>query len=138
MPSGPRSKVTVLVVEDDNISREFLAQVLQMGGFDVIASSTGERALLTLCQQRDEIGWLVSKMNLPGLICGWLLTDEYHKHHPDRPALLVSQMMTTAKVPSAHAVFIPPDAPMRVLEVLKALRTPEPARVLPFRASKAA
>jgi CheY-like chemotaxis protein len=49
MLSAPRPRDTVLVVDDDDSSRDLLAQVLETGGFDVIAASTGERALLTLC-----------------------------------------------------------------------------------------
>ena len=138
MPSASRPRHTVLVVEDDGISRELIAQVLQTGGFDVIAASTGEQALLALCQEGDEIDWLVSKVRLPGLVCGWLLADEYHTHHPDRPTLLVSPALNTAKMPSAHAVFIPAATPMKVLEVLKALRTPEAARVRISSSSQAA
>jgi CheY-like chemotaxis protein len=138
MLSAPRPRDTVLVVDDDDSSRDLLAQVLETGGFDVIAASTGERALLTLCQEGDEIDWLVSKVNLPRLVCGWLLADEYHTHHPDRAALLVSPALNTAKMLSAHAVFIPPATPMRVLEVLKALRTPEAARARTSSSSQAA
>jgi CheY-like chemotaxis protein len=138
MPSVSRSKATVLVVENDEISRELLAQVLRAGGFDVIATSTGEQALLTLCEHREGIDWLVSKLTLPGLVCGWILADEYRQHHPNRPALLVPEPISAAGMPSAHAVFVPAAAPMRVLEVLKALRSPEPAPALPFRASQAA
>ncbi len=137
MPSASRPRHRVLVVEDDGISRELIAQVLQTGGFDVIAASTGEQALLTLCQQGDEIDWLVSKVKLPGLVCGWLLADEYHTHHPDRAALLVSPTLTTPKMPSVHAVFIPPATPMKVLEVLKALRAPEAASVRTSSSSQA-
>ena len=138
MPSASRPRHTVLVVEDDGISRELIAQVLQTGGFDVIAASTGEQALLTLCQQGDEIDWLVSKVRLTGLVCGWMLADEYHAHHPDRAALLVSPPLTTPKMSSVHAVFIPPATPMKVLEVLKALRAPEVARVHTSSSSQAA
>ncbi|MFL5156848.1 MAG: response regulator, partial [Microvirga sp.] len=83
MLSASRSRATVLVVEDDAITRELLAQLLQTSGFEVMASPNGERALLTLCQQGDEIDWLVSKVSLPGLVCGWILKDEYQSHHPD-------------------------------------------------------
>ncbi len=129
MPSATRPRDTVLVVEDDGISRELIAQVLQTGGFDVIATSTGERALLTLCQQGDEIDWFVSKVKLPGLVCGWMLADEYHTHHPDRAALLVSPTLNTTKMPPVHAIFLAPGTPMKVLEALKAMRAPEAAPV---------
>lgn len=137
MLSASRSRATVLVVEDDAITRELLAQLLQTSGFEVMTSPNGERALLTLCQQGDEIDWLVSKVSLPGLVCGWILKDEYQNHHPDRPVLLIASL-DPAEVPSAHAVFVPPASPVRVLEVLQALRGPEAAQVLPFPRSKAA
>ncbi|MEE1655140.1 response regulator [Microvirga sp. CF3062] len=137
MVSASRSKATVLVVEDDALARELLVQLLQAGGFDVIAVTASDRALLILCQQGEEIDWLVSKVSLPGLVCGWILADEYHEHHPDRPALLLSSLDPADK-PSANAVFIPPVAPMRVLEALQALKSPEPAQVLQFPITRAA
>jgi CheY-like chemotaxis protein len=137
MLSASRSRATVLVVEDDAITRELLAQLLQTSGFEVMAAPNGERALLTLCHQGDEIDWLVSKVSLPGLVCGWILKDEYQSHHPDRPVLLIAAL-DPSETPSAHAVFVPPASPVRVLEVLQALRSPEAAQVLPFPSSKAA
>ncbi len=137
MVSASHSKATVLVVEDDALTRELLAQLLCTGGFDVIAVPAGDQALLILCHQGEEIDWLVSKVSLPGLVCGWILADEYHEHHPDRPALLLSDL-DPANKPSAHAVFIPPLAPMRVLEVLQALKSPEPDQVLKFPVTRAA
>ncbi|MGF9758698.1 response regulator [Microvirga sp. 0TCS3.31] len=137
MISASRSKATVLVVEDDALARELLAQLLQAGGFEVIAVPAGDRALLLLCQQGDEIDWLVSKVGLPGLICGFILADEYHERHPARPALLLSSL-DSADRSSAHAVFIPPAAPMRVLEVLQALKRPEPAQAPQLPTTKAA
>ncbi|MBB3018820.1 CheY-like chemotaxis protein [Microvirga lupini] len=137
MVSASRSKVSVLVVEDDALTRELLTQLLCAGGFDVIAVPAGDRALLILCHLGEEIDWLVSKVSLPGLVCGWILADEYHEHHPNRPVLLLSDL-DPAEKPSANAVFIPPLAPMRVLEVLQALKSPEPAQVLAFPITKAA
>jgi CheY-like chemotaxis protein len=137
MLSASRSRTRVLVVEDDAIARELLAQLLQMSGFEVMASPNGERALLTLCQHGHDIDWLVSKVSLPGLVCGWILKDEYQSHHPDRPVLLISAL-DPAEIPSAHAVFVPPASPVRVLEVLQALRSPETAQVLQFPSAKAA
>ncbi|MFC4174043.1 response regulator [Microvirga sp. GCM10011540] len=137
MASASRSKATVLVVEDDALTRELLVQLLHAGGYNVIAEPAGNRALLILCHKGEEIDWLVSKVNLPGLVCGWILADAFHEHHPDRPALLLSTL-DPADQPSANAVFIPPAAPMRILEVLLALRRPESAQVVEFPTTKAA
>jgi CheY-like chemotaxis protein len=138
MLSASPSKETVLVVEDDAIIRELLTQLLLTGGFDVLSTSTGDRALLTLCQMGAEIDWLVSEASLPGLVCGWILTDEYRKHHPDRPVLLISPMADPARMSSEQVVLVPPATPMRVLEVLRALKNPAPMCVLPFRRPEAA
>ena len=137
MLAASHPKATVLVVEDDAIARELLAHVLQTGGFEVITRSTGEQALLVLCHQGAEIDWLVSKVSLPGLVCGWILKDEYNEHHPDRPVLLISPL-APADAPAVHAVFVPPGAPMRILDLLQALKNPEQAQVLQFPAIQAA
>jgi DNA-binding NtrC family response regulator len=138
MPSASRSKTTVLVVEDDAVTRELLAQVLSTGGFDVIATSMGERALLTLCHFGQEIDWLMSRLSLPGLINGWVLADEYHQHHPERPVLLMAQDIGTTQMASVKTVHVPSANPMRALEMLKALREAEPDHVAPFQTAQAA
>jgi CheY-like chemotaxis protein len=138
MRTASQSKATVLVVEDDALTRELLAQLLQTGGYDVIAAPAGEQALLMLCQLGDEIDWLVSKVRLPGLVCGLILADEYHEHHPCRPVLLVSPLNPTDVPSPATAIYIQQGAPQRVIEVLQALKSPEPAKVLQFPAMRAA
>src|SRR5689334_15838898 len=120
MLSASRCKAMVLVVEDDAITRELLIQLLSTGGFDAISAPTGERALLALCHHGNEIDWLVTKVSLPGLVCGWMLADEYRQHHPDRPAVLMPPIFDPIRMSSEQVVFVPSGAPMRVLEVLQA------------------
>lgn len=128
MLSASRFKATVLVVEDDAISRELLNQLLIASGYDAIPASTGERALLTLCEKGAAIDWLVSKVSLPGLVCGWILADEYHEHHPDRPVLLISPEPDAAKNATTHVTWVPPANPVRTIELLQALKNPELVR----------
>jgi CheY-like chemotaxis protein len=138
MLSASRSKTTVLVVEDDAVTRELVAQLLQTGGYDVIAVGAGEHALLILCEMGTEIDWLISKRCLPGLVCGSILADEYHEHHPGRPVLLVSQRDSVNPPLLATAILIPQGDPMRALEVLQALKDPELARMRQFPGTRAA
>jgi CheY-like chemotaxis protein len=125
------ASATVLVVENDPIARELLANILQTAGYQVQAVSTGNTALLLLCQHRAYIRWLVTSVKLPGLVDGWLLADEYHRHNPDRPAVLLSEQISEANCPSIDAVFVPPRAPMRVLETLKGLALSEAVQAAP-------
>jgi CheY-like chemotaxis protein len=115
------ASATVLVVENDPVTRELLENILQTAGCQVLAVPTGNAGLLSLCQQQTRIDWLVTRVRLPGLVDGWLLADEYHRHNPDRPVILLSETISDAECPSVDAVFVPPHAPMRVLEVLKGL-----------------
>lgn len=137
MVSASRSKATVLVVEDDALTRELLAQMLCASGFEVVPVPAGDRALLILCHLGEEIDWLISKVSLPGLVCGWILAEEYHEHHPNRPALLLSSI-DPADRQSAKAIFIPPETPMRAVDALQRLTSSEPAQVLQFPATRAA
>jgi hypothetical protein len=55
----------------------------------VISVDTGERAFLALRDWSRPVDWLYTRANLPGLIDGWILADEYHDRHPTR-ALVVA------------------------------------------------
>jgi CheY-like chemotaxis protein len=124
------ASATVLVVENDPITRELLEGILRTGGCQVLAVPTGNAGLLSLCQQRSQIDWLVTRVRLPGLVDGWLLADEYHRHHPDRPVIVLSEVIAEAECPSIDALFIPATAPMRVLEALKSLVSDETSRLV--------
>jgi CheY-like chemotaxis protein len=132
------SPATVLVVENDSVTRELLENILRAGGFDVLAMPTGNAALLLLCQQPDKIAWLVTRTKLPGLVDGWILADEYHRHHAGRPAILLSDPVSEAECPSIDALFIPPTAPLRVLEALKGMTWAKPAQVFQINIPRAA
>jgi CheY-like chemotaxis protein len=126
------ASATVLVVENDPITRELLEGVLRTAGCHVQTVPTGNAGLLSLCQQQANIDWLVTRVRLPGLVDGWLLADEYHRHNPNRPVILLSEGISEAERPSIDAVFVPPMAPMRVLETLKGLafsEMPQPVTV---------
>jgi hypothetical protein len=93
------ASATVLVVENDPITRELLEGVLRTAGCQVLAVPTGNAGLLA---------------------------DEYHQHNPDRPVIMLSEAILEAECPSIDAIFVPPHAPTRVLEVLKGLVGPKP------------
>jgi DNA-binding NtrC family response regulator len=78
----------ILVVDENHIFRETLAQKLRDEGYQVITAETGERAFLTLRDRSRPIDWLYTRARLPGLIDGWILADEYHDSHPDRAAVI--------------------------------------------------
>lgn len=132
------ASATVLVIENDPITRELLENILQAAGCRVLAVPTGNAGLLLLCQQQEQIDWLITRVRLPGLVDGWLLADEYYRHNPDRPVILVSEEIPEAERPSVDAVFVPPHAPMMVLETLKGLALSETVDDAPVEMLRAA
>jgi CheY-like chemotaxis protein len=132
------ASATVLVVENAPITRELLENILQAAGCRVLAVPTGNAGLLLLCRQQAQIDWLVTRVRLPGLVDGWLLADEYHRHNPDRPVVLLSEEIPETDCPSVDAVFVPPHAPMMVLETLKRLALSETVDDAPVEMLRAA
>ncbi len=132
------ASATVLVVENDPVTRELLETTLRTAGCQVLAVPTGNAGLLLLCQLQAGINWLVTRMRLPGLVDSWLLADEYHRHNPDRPVILLSETVSDVECPSVNAVFVPPHAPMRMLEVLKGLTSTKSIPVVSFEMQQAA
>jgi CheY-like chemotaxis protein len=55
----------VLVVEDDRISRELATRVLSAGGYDVVAATDGEEALLAVRDAAPDL--VLMDLGLPGI-----------------------------------------------------------------------
>ncbi|MDP4021644.1 response regulator [Methylobacterium sp. NEAU 140] len=85
----PRAQC-VLIVEDSYLLLEIIASLCETQGIRVIEASTGEAALTILRERGDEIDWLFTDINLPGLIDGWTVATAYRAMHPDRPVVYTS------------------------------------------------
>ncbi|MET0427487.1 MAG: response regulator [Microvirga sp.] len=133
-----QDQAKILIVDDDPIACGLLHNLLRTGGFDVESTSHAEIGLLELCRQRSRLAWLVTRTRLPGLVDGWILADEFHRHHADRPVILLLGEGDAADGPSIDAVSVPHGSPMRVLEILKALTETRVVRPVPPLASRKA
>jgi CheY-like chemotaxis protein len=117
------SQSKILVVQSEAVTREILLQLLRMAGFDALSATTGEQALVLLRKHRNDIGWLLTELEMPGLVCGAVLADEFHSFHPSRPVVFTSAHAGESPTETAQAVVLPqPVSPLRVLETLQALR----------------
>jgi DNA-binding NtrC family response regulator len=102
----------ILIADDNPIMRETLAQWLRAQAHEVITADKGERAFLALRDWSHPIGWLYTRAVLPGLVDGWILADEYHDMHGNRPVILAgaeqrisSRGDLVLKQPTAVTVF---------------------------------
>ncbi|KLK90113.1 hypothetical protein AA309_27550 [Microvirga vignae] len=79
----------ILILKANGDFRSSLALVLREADFAVMTAVTGERAFRLLHDWRRQVDRLYSQATLPGLIDGWILADQHHDNHPNRPAIIV-------------------------------------------------
>jgi CheY-like chemotaxis protein len=88
MSAGKQEQI--LLVDDNHMFREALAQRLRTAGYQVTIADTGEQAFWSVRSWERPIGWLYTRAALPRLIDGWILADAYHEVHAHRPVVVSS------------------------------------------------
>lgn len=63
----PGGTETILVIEDEELLREFLSTALVSKGYTVLKAQDGEKGLQTFIAHQYEIGLVVSDLGLPGI-----------------------------------------------------------------------
>lgn len=81
--SAPNESITILVVEDEDMLREFVCDALGALGYRVLAAANGRAALDLWAKHRDEIDLLLTDVVMPESISGrelahTLLMDKPH------------------------------------------------------------
>lgn len=79
---------SVLVVEDEMLVRDMIAQELEDEGFAVTQASTGDQAFMLL--QQKPFALLLTDIRLPGKLDGWTLAEQAKKLYPSLQVLYVT------------------------------------------------
>lgn len=79
----------ILLVEDEPLQRELMAESLSSAGYEVTATRTGDEAAILLAD-RDRFDALLTDIAIPGCIDGIGLAEHARQVHPDLPILFVS------------------------------------------------
>jgi DNA-binding NtrC family response regulator len=106
----------ILVVDDNHIFRETLAQKLRDTGYHVIIAETGERAFFALRDWSRPVDWLYTRARLPGLIDGAILADEYHDSHAHRAVIIAA---SESRMSQQGDIILKHPTPMAVLDTLR-------------------
>lgn len=77
----------ILLVEDDDLVRDMLSQILQRASHTVIAAANGEEA--TACLQREKPDIMVTDIIMPKK-SGITLISEVKNRHPDLEIIAIS------------------------------------------------
>src|SRR5438132_4454342 len=84
--STPINDTTILVVEDEEMLREFVSEALGTLGYRVLSAANGRAALTVWTEHRDEIDLLLTDVVMPESISGRQLA---HTLIQDKPNLKV-------------------------------------------------
>jgi len=99
--------VSVLLVEDDPLIREFVVEALREAGYHVIHASTGEEALAWCTRHVADV--LVTDVKLPGQVDGWQIAERCREQDPDLPVIYATGFSpaTPRPVPGSRIVKKP-------------------------------
>ena len=116
------NRPTILIVDDDPVSREILAQLLAIARFAALSAATGEHALALLEERGARIDWLFTAVQLPGLIDGWMVADQYRLHHPLRAIVYAScSDADLARSAAPDIIIRKPVSPIQAFSLIKRL-----------------
>ena len=120
--TGNHGNETVLVVEDEEMLRELLKDVLSDSGYKVLTAGSGTEALASIAANPD-VALVISDVGLPGLD-GMEVATRIKRGNPDVKVILASGFVDPAaanKIEDSRADgFV--NKPYRVSEVLKIIR----------------
>jgi DNA-binding NtrC family response regulator len=88
------AKFVTLLIEDDTLQREMMADTFQKEGFEVVECSTAEAAELIIATTGPELGALIVDDNLPGTMSGVELADYARSNHPRMNIVIMSGSTT--------------------------------------------
>jgi CheY-like chemotaxis protein len=86
---GSGRAVRVLVVEDNDLVRGLVADVVRSAGCAVVTAVTADEALARLDDAPTRIGVLLTDLQLPGTRSGFALAREARRRRPDLKILLI-------------------------------------------------
>mgnify|MGYP002382089918 CR=1 FL=1 len=80
----------MLLVEDDALQREVIAEILQTEGYEVIQCSSAEAAELVVAQSGPELRAVIADNNLAGQMTGMELAAYAKSRQPGMIAIVMS------------------------------------------------
>ena len=119
MPAPPR---TVLLIDDDELSRSVLELYLTEAGYRVVEAENGAAALAQLGRAGNTISLVLCDMQMPGLHGPELLTSMRPLLAPATPVLAMSgSQPAPEQIAMFDAFMLKPPAPEHLLEIVEAL-----------------
>ena len=111
---------TILVVEDELLLLQILAEELEDMGYRVLATMRGDEALKQLEAAALGIDLLITDIRLPGALDGWTIAEEARRIKPELPVIYVTGYSANAPREVPGSILIP--KPYRLAAIINAAR----------------
>ena len=118
-PTGEVGMATVLVVEDEILIRELVAEELEEAGFTVITAKDADYAI-SILEARQDIHLVFTDIDMPGSMDGLKLAAAVRDRWPPVHIIITTGKVRPLEIP-ANALFIP--KPYVGQAVVAAMRT---------------
>jgi CheY-like chemotaxis protein len=103
--TGKVEMATVLVVEDETLIREFVAEELEEAGYTVVAANNAAEAIAIL-EARQDIHLVFTDIDMPGSMDGLKLAAAVRDRWPPVHIIITTGKVRPLEIP-ANALFIP-------------------------------
>jgi DNA-binding response OmpR family regulator len=117
--------VCVLLVEDEPLIREVIAEGLEDARFDVIQAATGDEAISVIRETHETITALVTDFHMPGEADGADVAFCIRRRWPDMPVVIATGRPDVLKqnwqVEHGYRFLKKPYGPRQLIGVLKEL-----------------
>ena len=110
---------TVLVVEDETLIRELVAEELEEAGYSVVVATNADQAI-TILEARQDIHLVFTDIDMPGSMDGLKLATAVRDRWPPVHIIITTGKVRPLEIP-ANALFIP--KPYVSENVVAAMRT---------------
>jgi two-component system, response regulator PdtaR len=105
VPTGRVQMPVVLVVEDETLIRELVAEELELAGYTIVIADDADQAIAIL-EARQDIQLVFTDINMPGSMDGLKLAAAVRDRWPPVHIIITSGKVRPLEIP-ANAVFIP-------------------------------
>lgn len=112
------SQFVTLLVEDDPLQREVMADLLQDQGFEVVECSTGEAAELIVATSGTELQALITDNALAGSMSGIELAEYARARHPHMNIIVMSGNQVQG-LPARTTFLHKPFSPARLIQAVQ-------------------
>jgi CheY-like chemotaxis protein len=116
----------ILLVEDENLIRTTLAEMLDEAGYVVVEAASGDEACY-LMQGQNGFDVLLTDIQMPGTADGIDVAHRFQEHHPHAPVLYMTgrpdMLSRIGSLTSSEALLRKPFRPQQMLDALDGLLT---------------